>query len=31
MDGWVGDILPPSIFLIFKYIDKLEMLVTKTW
>ena len=31
MDGWVGDILPPSIFFIFKYINKLEMLVTKTW
>ena len=34
MDGWVdgwmgGDILPPSIFLIFKYVNKQHVLVPK--
>ena len=30
MDGWVGcDILPPSIFLIFKYDNKQDVLIPK--
>ena len=30
MDGWVGgDFLPPSIFLIFKYDNKHDVLIPK--